>query len=129
MCKFYLYKVVKKKSWNPYFCKWNLKSWTSYYLLGLAPLFMWLKLLKPFEWIPYLTHKALMVGHLKLGKLVVKFNYHYVFSIKVELGPFPCYLGLATHLHVCQSFHTEKSRIHKISSKYLGQQNQNHCCQ
>jgi hypothetical protein len=30
-----------------------------------------------------------MVGHLKLGELVVKFNYHYVFSIKVESGPFP----------------------------------------
>jgi hypothetical protein len=49
----------------------------------------WLKLLKPLKWIPYLTHKALMVGHLKLGELVVKFNYHYVFSIKVESGPFP----------------------------------------
>jgi len=51
----------------------NLEQATIY--LGFAPLFMWLKLLKPLEWIPYLTHKALMVGHLKLGKLVVKFNY------------------------------------------------------
>jgi hypothetical protein len=75
-------------------------------------------------------HKALMVGHLKLGKLVVKFNFHYVFFVKVELGgPFPCYLGLASHLHVRQSFHTEKNRMGKISSKYLGQKNQNHCCQ
>ncbi len=81
---------------------------------------MWLKLLKPLEWIPYLTHKALMFGHLKLGKLVAKFNY--VFPIKVELGRFPCYLGLPTHLHVCQSFHTENNRMGKISSKYLGQQ-------
>jgi hypothetical protein len=70
-----------------------------------------------------------MVGHLKLGKSVVKFNFHCVFSVKVELGPFPRYLGLASHLHVRQSFHTEKNRKGKISSKYLGQQNQNHCCQ
>jgi hypothetical protein len=49
---------------------------------------MWLKLLRPLEWIPDLTHKALMVGNKKLDKLVVKFNYHYVCYIKVELGPF-----------------------------------------